>query len=69
MNDVLDKILDRIDIWNIGIDADIENLENSGTSYEEGYADALRDTKDNMLATIAEIINEYKKGQESKKDE
>lgn len=67
MNDVLDKILDRIDIWNIGIDADIENLENSGTSYEEGYADGLRDTKD-RLAIITEIIQEYKKGQESKKD-
>ena len=68
MNDVLDKILDRIDIWNIGIDADIENLENSGTSYEEGYADGLRDTKD-RLAIIVDLIQEYKKGQEPKKDE
>ena len=68
MNDVLDKILDRIDIWNIGIDADIENLENSGTRYEEGYADGLKFMKD-RLAIITEIIQEYKKGQESKKDE
>lgn len=65
---VLDKILDRIDIWNIGIDADIENLENSGTNYEEGYADGLRDTKD-RLAIIADLIQEYKKGKEPKKDE
>ena len=48
MNEVLDKILDRIDNWTIGIDADIENLENSGTSYEEGYADGLKFTKDKI---------------------
>ena len=68
MNDVLDKILDRIGDWNIGIDADIENLENSGTRYEEGYANGLKFTKD-RLAIIADLIQEYKKGQESKKDE
>ena len=60
MSDVLDKILDRIDLWNIGIDADIANLENSGTSYEEGYAKGLRFTKD-RLAIIVDIINESKK--------
>ena len=54
-----DKILDRIEDWNIGIDADIENLENSGTRYEEGYADGLRFTK-GRLDIIADIIHESK---------
>ena len=57
MNDVLDKILDRIGDWNIGIDADIENLENSGTRYEEGYANGLKFTKD-RLVIIADLIQQ-----------
>lgn len=56
---VYDKILDMIDTWNIVIEVDIANLENSGTNYEEGYADGLRFTK-GRLDIIADIIQESK---------